>query len=158
MADLDFSQPTLFIAECVLVYMDESESEELLKEIANRFSTASFINYEQVNMKDHFGEVMIKNLCNRGIMLPGLATCESLQTQKTRFLNSGFTHACAWTIDELYKGYLNPFEVTRIEKIEPLDERELLTQLLDHYCLVYASKDSRPQDPMRGGLSELTVK
>lgn len=47
-ADLDVSQPTLFIAECVLVYMDEKQSEELLKEITKMFTTVSFINYEQV--------------------------------------------------------------------------------------------------------------
>lgn len=48
MADLDYSLPTLFIAECVLVYMDESQSEELLKQICKKFSTVAFINYEQV--------------------------------------------------------------------------------------------------------------
>lgn len=29
-----------------------------------------------------------------------------------------------------------------IEDIERLDEKELLTQLLEHYCFVYAFKDS----------------
>lgn len=47
-AELDVSQPTLFLAECVLVYMDEKQSENLLKDIAKTFTTVSFINYEQV--------------------------------------------------------------------------------------------------------------
>lgn len=47
-ADLDVSQPTLFISECVLVYMDEKQSDDLLKEITKAFTTVSFINYEQV--------------------------------------------------------------------------------------------------------------
>ena len=32
-ADLDVSQPTLFITECVLIYMDEEQSDDLLREI-----------------------------------------------------------------------------------------------------------------------------
>ncbi len=35
-----------------------------------------------------------------------------------------------------------------IERIELLDERELLTQLLDHYCLVYARKNMAEDDAM----------
>ena len=43
----------------------------------------------------------------------------------------------------------------RIEMIEPLDERELLTQLLEHYCLVYAFKDATKN---REALASLAVK
>uniref|UniRef100_A0A915M8W4 Uncharacterized protein n=1 Tax=Meloidogyne javanica TaxID=6303 RepID=A0A915M8W4_MELJA len=47
-----------------------------------------------------------------------------------------------WTINEIYAKFLPEQEVQRIEKLDPLDERELLTQLLEHYCLIYAFKDS----------------
>lgn len=43
----------------------------------------------------------------------------------------------------------------RIEMIEPLDERELLTQLLEHYCLVYAFKDDTKN---REALAHIVVK
>lgn len=47
-ADLDFSQPTLIIAECVFVYMDEQHSFELIEYLAKLFETIAIINYEQV--------------------------------------------------------------------------------------------------------------
>jgi len=47
-AELDTNLPTLFIAECVLIYMDERQCGDLLKEIAAKFSKACFANYEQV--------------------------------------------------------------------------------------------------------------
>lgn len=47
-AGLDFDIPTIFIAECVLVYMSVDKSRELLSNIPNWFRTAVFINYEQV--------------------------------------------------------------------------------------------------------------
>lgn len=46
--DIDYSVPTVFIAECVLVYIEKSKTDELLKWISSHFKTAFFINYEQV--------------------------------------------------------------------------------------------------------------
>lgn len=47
-SDLDYSLPTLFLAECVLVYMSTSKSSQLLQWIAEKFKSAFFINYEMV--------------------------------------------------------------------------------------------------------------
>uniref|UniRef100_A0A1I8ATA8 Leucine carboxyl methyltransferase 1 n=1 Tax=Steinernema glaseri TaxID=37863 RepID=A0A1I8ATA8_9BILA len=138
---IDFTQPTLFISECVLVYMTTAQSSFLLKELGTWFSTASFVNYEQVHMNDVFGKVMLDNLQKRGIGLLGLSACEDLDTQRTRFLSNGWTDASAWTMNDVYSK-LDAEEVKRIENLQMLDEVELLSQLLDHYCLVYATKDS----------------
>uniref|UniRef100_A0A914LWB8 Leucine carboxyl methyltransferase 1 n=1 Tax=Meloidogyne incognita TaxID=6306 RepID=A0A914LWB8_MELIC len=141
-AELDNSQPTLIIAECLFVYMDLEHSYNLIKELTKYFETLALINYEQVNMNDNFSKVMLDNLNNRGIHLPGLAVCESLSAQKQRFSSVGFSMVNGWTINEIYTNFLPEQEVQRIEKLDPLDERELLTQLLEHYCLIYAFKDS----------------
>uniref|UniRef100_A0A914GUF6 Leucine carboxyl methyltransferase 1 n=1 Tax=Globodera rostochiensis TaxID=31243 RepID=A0A914GUF6_GLORO len=135
-ADLDFSQPTIVIAECVFVYMDEGRSHELIEELAKRFETIAVVNYEQVNMTDTFSKVMSNNLNSRGIHLPGLSACKSLQTQKQRFLSTGYPYVQAWTINQIYNSFFQKHDVSRVESLEPLDERELLTQLLEHYCLV----------------------
>ena len=47
-SDVDFSLPTVFIAECVLVYMCTSKSSQLLNWIAKKFKSSLFINYEMV--------------------------------------------------------------------------------------------------------------
>lgn len=46
--DLNFQAPTLFIAECVLVYMGGGQSDALIAELTNWFDNAFFVNYEQV--------------------------------------------------------------------------------------------------------------
>ena len=48
-AGVDFKAPTLFVCECVLVYMHVHQSHDLLKSLADWFDTAVFINYEQVS-------------------------------------------------------------------------------------------------------------
>lgn len=47
-SDIDYSLPTVFIAECVLVYMCTNKSSQLLSWIAKKFKSAFFINYEMV--------------------------------------------------------------------------------------------------------------
>lgn len=42
------SIPTVFLAECVLIYVDPKQTESMLEWIANRFETAMFINYQPV--------------------------------------------------------------------------------------------------------------
>lgn len=121
----------------------------------------------QVNMTDKFSQIMANNLHNRGIILPGLVACEDIETQKRRYfygafrkdifscLDGGFEHVQVWTMEQIYREFLDKNEIDRsvvrdsiprnhfrIEKIEFLDEKELLSQLLDHYCIVYAVKES----------------
>ncbi|KAJ8671582.1 hypothetical protein QAD02_002841, partial [Eretmocerus hayati] len=81
---VDTSLPTLLLAECVLVYMDSEASENLLRYFARTFRNSLFISYEQINMKDKFGEVMLDNLRRRGCSLLGVDRCESLDTQRKR--------------------------------------------------------------------------
>ncbi|CAD5234339.1 unnamed protein product [Bursaphelenchus xylophilus] len=142
LANLDPSLPTVVLAECVLVYLDVNVTENLVREFSKRFNELVFVSYEPVNMNDKFSSIMQSNLQERGIHLVGLPACENLLSQKARFLNNGYPVANAWTIQELYSQHFNKDEVSRIEKLELLDERELLAQLLEHYCLVLAVKTS----------------
>ena len=48
--DIDFQVPTIFLAECVLVYMTMDKSSQLLHLIADKFKSAFFINYEMVRV------------------------------------------------------------------------------------------------------------
>jgi len=41
--------PTIFIAECVLVYIEKSDTDNLMKWITNKFKSVFFVNYEQVS-------------------------------------------------------------------------------------------------------------
>lgn len=141
-SELDFGLPTIFLAECVLVYMETRHSHDLLDWIASNFKTAIFISYEQVNMDDRFGQVMIENLKKRGCTLHGILACKSLETQKQRFLQSGWNEAESWDMIEIYSR-LPQRDIQRIEKIEFLDEREMIEQLFQHYCVTVGYQDAQ---------------
>ncbi|XP_028845719.1 leucine carboxyl methyltransferase 1 [Denticeps clupeoides] len=146
---LDPGLPTLFLSECVMVYMTPEQSSRLVRWASDTFHTAMFINYEQVNMADRFGQVMIENLQRRQCTLAGADTCQSLDSQKERFLNAGWESADALDMMTVY-GLLPQEDVARIERLEFLDEKELLQQLLQHYCISWAFKDK-----LRLGLSQV---
>ncbi|XP_067008790.1 leucine carboxyl methyltransferase 1 isoform X2 [Anabrus simplex] len=136
-AEVKFDYPTLFIAECVLVYIEIPQVTHLLQWLASNFKNCVFINYEQVNMVDKFGEVMLRNLRARGCPLAGVAACKNLETQRERFLGSGWEGARAWDMVQIYDA-LPTADRQRIERIEFLDEQELLVQLFQHYCICVA--------------------
>ena len=46
---VDKNMPTIFIAECVLVYIEKSDTDSLMKWITNKFKSVFFVNYEQVS-------------------------------------------------------------------------------------------------------------
>lgn len=83
-SDIDFSLPTIVLAECVLVYIETLNCNNLLKWLSTNFTSAAFISYEQVNMNDRFGDVMLSNLRARGCNLAGVESCTSLDTQISR--------------------------------------------------------------------------
>ncbi|XP_067100750.1 leucine carboxyl methyltransferase 1 isoform X2 [Osmerus mordax] len=103
---LDPELPTLFLSECVLVYMTPEQASKLVHWAADTFHTAMFINYEQ----------------------------------KDRFLKTGWEHADALDMMTVYS-VLPQEDVARIERLEFLDEKELLQQLLQHYSICWATKD-----------------
>lgn len=133
-AEIDFSNPTLFLAECVLVYVENDCVNRLLAWIATKFKSGLFVNYEMCNMNDTFGDVMLGNLRVRGCTLAGISFCKSLDTQKSRFLGNSWLGADAWDMVQIYYA-LPDAERERTEKIEFLDEKELLIQLFQHYCI-----------------------
>lgn len=133
-AEIKFDKPTLFIAECVLVYVENECVNRLLQWLSSSFSTGLFINYEMCNMNDTFGDIMLGNLRARGCNLAGISHCKNLETQRDIFINNGWIGAKAWDMVEIYHA-IDRSEIARIEKIEFLDEHELLIQLFQHYSL-----------------------
>uniref|UniRef100_A0AC35TP95 Leucine carboxyl methyltransferase 1 n=1 Tax=Rhabditophanes sp. KR3021 TaxID=114890 RepID=A0AC35TP95_9BILA len=156
-AALDPSAPTIVLAECVLVYMNPDKSAEVLKFVSSFFNVVSFVNYEQVCMEDSFGRVMVQNLSARGIHLQGLPLSASIVEQKSRFQENGFDFVKLWKMSDVYTNLLPKVDIERIEKLEMLDEKELLIQLLEHYCITYTFKCNSHLQETYNGLKDLSL-
>lgn len=137
--NLDINKPTLCLSECVLVYMPIHDSDSLLKWLSENFKKISIVNYEQCNMEDRFGEVMLANLTARHCDLMGVDACKTVNSQIERLKRTGFVQTKAWTLLEVFSQCLLPESIEKIKKLEFLDEGELLEQLLEHYCIVVGS-------------------
>ncbi|XP_018330902.1 leucine carboxyl methyltransferase 1 [Agrilus planipennis] len=133
-AEINFMYPTLFLSECVLVYMESDGVNCLLSWLSSNFQSAFFICYEMCNINDTFGDVMLGNLKARGCALSGVNACRNLEAQQSRFISNNWAGSKAWDMVKVYYA-LPSAERQRIEKIEFLDEQELLVQLFQHYCI-----------------------
>jgi len=140
-SEVDFLCPTLVLAECALVYVSPAKSSALAAWLAEAFTSLVFVNYEQLNMEDRFGGVMLDNLKARGCQLTGVVACKDKESQVGRFTNAGWNSAECWNMNEVYE-LLPKSEIARVEAIERLDEKELLRQLFHHYCITVARKNS----------------
>ncbi|KAM7535491.1 hypothetical protein Aperf_G00000102126 [Anoplocephala perfoliata] len=148
--------PTLFLAECVLVYIPTKSTNALLSTLSSNFSQAALLNYEQVNMLDKFGEIMRSHFRDKSCELPGLDACGSLEGQIARFKNAGWMEVRAWTINDVFNA-LPPEAVRRISRVEMLDDTEITQQLYHHYCIVLATNNNSicNWDTLKTALAEL---
>ena len=88
------------------------------------------VTFQFILLSSRFAQVMIDNLRHHNCDLLGKDACMSLNTQKKRFVNCGFSGAGAINVWDAYEDL--PYETrSRIEKIEFLDEFEIMKQLLD---------------------------
>lgn len=137
---VSYNLPTVFVSECVFVYLEPSRTVDFLKWARSKWQSqpsASLVllNHEQLNMNDRFGTIMMDNLSQRGCRMPGVPACQTKETQVSRLVTeSGWSGATCWTMNEIYR-LLPRDEVARAERLELLDERELVDQLFDHYCI-----------------------
>jgi [phosphatase 2A protein]-leucine-carboxy methyltransferase len=142
---IDFDRPTLCLTECVLIYMSNEHSLNLLSYLSSTFASCClFVNFEQINMNDRFGQIMCDNLKQRSCHLIGMNSCQSKTSQCERYIQANLPYTHCITLNEFYENYLNRCERQRIESIDGgLDEKELLKQLFEHYCFSWASRDEK---------------
>lgn len=135
---LDPSLPTMFLSECVLVYVDPEASGQVIELVANKFPQAHFLTYEQINPYDPFGAQMMANLKRRGCELKGISAHPDLPSQERRFLSRGWTTVSAMDMKSLYYQVLAQSDRERIEKLEIFDEFEEFFLIMQHYSITLA--------------------
>lgn len=60
--NLNKDYPTLFICECVLIYLPVDKSNDFIKYCSDNYIDSLFAVYEQMKPEDPFGQIMIQNL------------------------------------------------------------------------------------------------
>ena len=141
----DRTLPTLFLSECVLIYMSAEEGDAIIRWAAQTVPGSLFCTYEQIRPHDAFGRTMIRNLQQRNIPLHSLLGYPDLQAQAQRYRKAGYGWAEAHDMLEAYAQLVTPAERSRVEKLEPFDEYEEWRLVLSHYCLVVAGQESAMQ-------------
>lgn len=131
--------PTLALAECVLVYLRPSAATALLQHLAATFPRLVLLVYEQCNLADRFGAVMVRNLQARGCGLAGARQCGAPGATAARLAALGFERVRAWDMGAVWRA-LPEDDRARAEALEMLDETELLHQLHAHYAITVASR------------------
>lgn len=138
---LDKGRPTLFLSECVLIYMTVEESAALIKWSSEKFDVSYFVLYEQVEPHDNFGKAMLSNLKARGCPLLSILEYPTLGDQQRRFEGLGWDSVEVWDMNRIIGDVVvkNPQEKKRVDSLEFMDELEEETLMHKHYCIALAS-------------------
>lgn len=134
--------PTIFLCECVLVYMQALHGDAIIEWAGRAVPRApsTIVSYEQTNPNDAFGKVMVGNLMQRGCPLLSIHTYPSLDAQRERYMTRGWTQVELSDMNDVYKNKLDQSDVERTHKIEMLDELEEWYLIQGHYFVLVASK------------------
>ncbi|XP_037232933.1 tRNA wybutosine-synthesizing protein 4-like isoform X1 [Falco rusticolus] len=154
-AGLDKEIPTLFIAEVVLTYMENSRSDALIQWAAEHFSQACFLLYEQMHPEDPFGRVMQQHFSQLNSTLHSLSKHPDCEAQRRRFLEKGWTECSVMDMNTFFTCCTPEDEQQRLQALEPFDEYEEWHLKCSHYFVLTASKGVEPSwTPL---LSNMTV-
>jgi len=138
--DIDFNVPTLFLSECVLVYIPTECGNNVIQWASNNFKESCFITYEQIKPYDEFGSMMIKNIEMKGCPLLSIQSFPEIKDQKKRYLDLGWKRVEALDLKQIHSYFINRDRVREIEKLEIFDEFEEWDLIQSHYCFVLAIK------------------
>eukprot|EP00946_MAST-07B_sp_MAST-7B-sp1_P004446 g4446.t1 len=135
--------PTLFLSECVLIYLDVGHSDALIQWAASSVKGGGvFITYEQILPNDPFGAMMVRNIASRGCPLRSIDKYPSLSSLKSRYESLGWPDTVVRDMNDVYYNFLRKDEVKRIERLEIFDELEEWHLIQAHYSITVAVKPS----------------
>eukprot|EP00921_Rhytidocystis_pertsovi_P015411 GHVQ01024494.1.p1 GENE.GHVQ01024494.1~~GHVQ01024494.1.p1 ORF type:complete len:223 (-),score=24.52 GHVQ01024494.1:1251-1919(-) len=138
------SYPTLFVAECVLVYMAPSESDALIQWAANAVDVDSaMVVFEQINPSDAFGRTMVRNMEARGCSLLSLPKYPTIDSQHQRYTSLGWRRCSINDMNSIYDHLLTPQERSRIQRLEIFDEIEEWRLIQAHYIILVTANWQR---------------
>ncbi|NXS91933.1 TYW4 protein, partial [Jacana jacana] len=143
-AGLNKDIPTLFLAEVVLTYMENSRSDAVIRWVAERFSRVCFLLYEQMHPEDPFGRVMQQHFSQMNSALRSLGRYPDCEAQRRRFFEEGWSECSVMDMNEFFICCTPEDEQKRVQALEPFDEYEEWHLKCSHYFVLTASKGMEP--------------
>ena len=144
----DPSVPTLFLFECVLMYLPESSAISLLRGISSVCGPNAIVAiYDPVLGNDGFGRVMEQHLTRAGVAVPPtvdsndqlcLTACRTIDSHLDHLTACGFDIATGCNLLAAYDTVIGLAQRARANAVEMLDEIEEWMLIMRHYCLVVA--------------------
>jgi len=134
--------PTLFVMECVQMYLPELESRNLLKSITNSIKQPFISIFDPIIQHDAFGQVMAQNLTKAKIITTSsmsLLQTRTLQNHIDKLVQCGFKYVTGCDFMTCYETILNGEDRTNANMCEMLDEVEEWILIMKHYCFVVAA-------------------
>lgn len=130
--------PTLFVLECVLMYMPERETESLLSACARLYPKAVVACYEPILGTDPFGGIMEKNLTRAGVTQVDhcLVQTRTIRSHLDKFKRSGFGVGIGSDMHSVYDNVLTDGQRKKASKCDFLDELEEWVLIMSHYCFL----------------------
>ncbi len=132
------TSPTLFIAECLFMYLSRESARELITFAANECKDCSFVAFDPVVSEDSFSRVMIENLEMRGVDGGNLSSFHTY----TEAFNRHFTSIKALTMLQLEqeRTFISENDAQLMKQKAALDEYEEWSLIANHYCFLLARK------------------
>lgn len=139
-AGLDPSRPTVFVAECVLAYLNPEASTALLVWAAT-FPEALLVDYDVLAPGDGFGKIMVDNFKRRGWPLLGATHFQSLADHDRRLAAAAFQASLTADMHAVCLRLVlaDPDERVRVARLEIFDDPDEFRLMMEHYCLALAA-------------------
>lgn len=144
----DPSVPTLFLFECVLMYLPESSAISLLRGVSSVCGPNAIVAiYDPALGNDGFGRVMEQHLTRAGVAVPPtmdssdqlcLTACRTIDSHLDHLTACGFDIAIGCDMLAAYDTVIGLAQRARANAVELLDEIEEWMLIMRHYCLVVA--------------------
>lgn len=143
----DVNRRTIILLECVLAYMDITDVEMLLQNLASRIRSAVFVAYDPIcgsssddDISLSYSAKMRRKFHDRNA--PLVSSQASTNAFSTRMFTSHWPHVRTYSISHALQLLLRPDERKLYVPGELFDEYAALQTLLNLYCLSIASNDS----------------
>lgn len=155
--NFNLTAPTIFILECVFMYLSEDSSRRLLSAISDLCKLPLVVIYDPIlQISKHepspFGSMMHQHLKRAGV-LPrerpsSIETCVTVSLYQEKLFNCGFDAVVGCNMADAYESIVTENQRNHASSIEMLDELEEWILLMSHYCFISATTSAAQQHPL----------